>query len=109
MCNDDNDDDDGNDGHISIHLSACLLFLRRSPKRIADEAELASGFPEEDSSCFSSALPGFFVGAAFTVLDDDEVMKEMSGLSVEAEGWLVVEEKEEEEVEEEKEWAKESG
>ena len=99
MCNDDNDDDDGNDGHISIHLSACLLFLRRSPKRIADEAELASGFAE-DSSCFSSVLSGFFVGAAFTVLDDDEVMKEMSGLSVEAEGWLV---------EEEKEWAKESG
>ena len=48
-------------------------------------------------------LPAFFVGApAFSVLDEDEEEeeKDMSGFSVEAEGCLV---------EEEKEWAKDSG
>ena len=79
--------------------AASLLFLLRSPKRIADEAELVSGF--------SSVLPAFCVAPpppAFLVVDgeDDEDAKEMSGFSVAGEegGWLV---------EEEKEWAKESG
>ena len=77
---------------------ACLFFLLRSPKRIADEAELVSGF------CFSSSiLPAFFVGApAFMVVvdEDEDEEKEISGFSVEGEGCLV---------EEEKEWAKDSG
>ena len=80
--------------------AACLFFLRRSPKRIADEAELVSGFCSS-----SSPLPTFAVGAdALALVDgdvdgDDPVTKEMSGFSVEAEGCLV----------EEKEWAKDSG
>ena len=47
-------------------------------------------------------LPDFFVGSpAFAVLDEEEEEeKEMSGFSVDGEGCLV---------EEEKEWAKDSG
>ena len=69
---------------------ACLFFLLRSPKRIADEAELVSGFTEEDCpSCFACVLP------TFAVLDEDEEEeKEMSGFSVETFGCLVEEEKE---------------
>ena len=74
---------------------SCLLL--RSPKRIADEAELVSGFKEVDFSCFCGVLPGFFVEGA----DFLEERKEMSDFSVEEVVGCFVEE--------EKEWANASG
>jgi len=74
-----------------------LLLLLRSPKRIADEAELVSGFTEVDFSCFCGVLPGFFVDVA----DFLEERKEMSDFSVEEVVGCFVEE--------ENEWANASG
>ena len=74
---------------------SCLLL--RSPKRIADEAELVSGFTEVDFSCFCGVLPGFFVDVA-DFLDE---RKEMSDFSVEEVVGSFVEE--------ENEWANASG
>ena len=71
--------------HMMRMTISCLLL--RSPKRIADEAELVSGFKEVDFSCFCGVLPGFFVDVA----DFLEERKEMSDFSVEEVGGCFVE------------------
>ena len=81
-----------------LSATACLLFLRRSPKRIADEAELVSGFASVLPAFVVDPPPDFFVGDDG---DEEDAKKEMSGFSVEGEGGCLVED--------EKEWAKESG
>ena len=80
---------------MMMGMTSCLLL--RSPKRIAEEAELVSGFTEVDFSCFCGVLPGFFVDVA----DFLEERKEMSDFSVEEVVGCFVEE--------ENEWANASG